>query len=217
MSSNWLDHFPALQTIKTSGWQQACDQARVVELPAEKPVFQTGDSCRQFLLVLEGSVRVQKLSDSGREILLYRVEAGQSCILTTACLLGSKHYQAEAFTESTVKAVVIPSAAFRRAMDDSAALREFVFAGYGQRLTELLMLIEAIAFGRLDCRLAAYLLNQGPGPLKTTHQQIARELGTAREVVSRTLKEFERRGWLRLSRASIELLEPEQLNRLSLL
>ncbi|GGB90748.1 hypothetical protein GCM10011352_15970 [Marinobacterium zhoushanense] len=162
-------------------------------------------------------MRVQKLSDSGREILLYRVEAGQSCILTTACLLGNRQYQAEAFTESPVKAVVIPSAAFQRAMEDSSALREFVFSGYGQRLTELLMLIEAIAFGRLDCRLAAYLLNQHPGHLKITHQQIARELGTAREVVSRTLKEFERKGWLQLSRASIEILEPEKLSQLSLM
>jgi len=215
MNNDWLEHFPGLHKIKSAAWQQACTQAKVVELPPERQLFHTGDSCRRFLLVLEGSVRVQKLSDSGREILLYRVESGQSCILTTACLLGNKPYQAEAFTETSVKAVTIPAAAFQHAMDDSALLREYIFSGYGQRLTELLMLIEAIAFGRLDCRLADYLLQHGPGPLKTTHQQIARELGTAREVVSRTLKEFEHRGWVKLARGSIELQRIDDLKVLS--
>ncbi|KEA63867.1 transcriptional regulator, Crp/Fnr family [Marinobacterium lacunae] len=215
MNVDWLTHFPTLQTIQSPGWTDACAQARVIQLPAEQPVFKSGDSCRQFLLVLEGSVRVQKLSENGREILLYRVESGQSCILTTACLLGNKAYQAEAFTETPVSAVIIPAPAFHKAMEDSESLREFVFSGYSQRLTELLMLIEAIAFGRLDCRLAGYLLQNNCTVLKTTHQQIARELGTAREVVSRTLKEFEHKGWVRLSRGSIELLQPISLKNLS--
>ena len=178
-------------------------------------MFHTGDSCQQFILVLEGSVRVQKLSESGREIVLYRVESGQSCILTTACLLGSSPYQAEAFTETAVRAVIIPSKAFEQALDDSKQLRHFVFAGYGQRLTELLMLIDAISFGRLDCRLAARLLKSDETPIRTTHQQLANELGTAREVISRTLKEFERQGWVKLGRGSIEVIATAQLNNMS--
>lgn len=217
MDNNWLERFPALKEIKSEGWERACSQAKVIDIPADQPVFHTGDSCRQFLLVIEGSVRVQKLSENGREILLYRVEAGQSCILTTACLLGNNNYQAEAVTETPVKAVVIPAQLFLHAMEDSESLREFVFSGYGQRLAELLMLIEAIAFGRLDCRLADYLLQRSGAPLKTTHQQIARELGSAREVVSRTLKEFERKGWVKLSRGEIEVLQPVPLQQLNLM
>lgn len=211
----WLEHFPALQNIDTPGWRNACDQARELTLPAHQPVFHSGDTCNQFLLVLEGSVRVQKLSDSGREIVLYRVESGQSCILTTACLLGNNPYQAEAFTETTVHAVAIPAAAFERALDDSKQLRNFVFNGYGQRLTELLMLIDAISFGRLDCRLASRLLKADNAYLRTTHQQLASELGTAREVISRTLKEFERQGWVKLGRGSIELINTKALAELS--
>lgn len=211
----WLQHFPALKSVDSPAWQAACQAARVIELPADQLLFQSGDPCRQFLLVIRGSVRVQKLSESGREILLYRVEAGQSCILTTACLLGSGPYQAEAFTETPVTAVVIPASAFEHALDNCKAVRQFVFAGYSQRLTELLMLIDAISFGRLDCRLAERLLQSGQGELKITHQQLARELGTAREVVSRTLKEFERRGWVQLARGTISLLAPEQLGKIS--
>lgn len=211
----WLEHFPTLKHIESDSWHRACQAARVLDLPAEQPLFHAGDPCRQFLLVINGSIRVQKLSENGREILLYRVESGQSCILTTACLLGSSPYQAEAWTETEVTAVVIPATDFGRALDSCKAVREFVFAGYTQRLTELLMLIEAISFGRLDCRLAERLLQPGLTTLRTTHQQLARELGTAREVVSRTLKEFERRGWVRLARGSIELQATDELRALS--
>ncbi len=213
----WLDCFPALQDIDTPGWRAACEQAKEINLPAGQPVFHSGDACNQFLLVLEGSVRVQKLSESGREIVLYRVESGQSCILTTACLLGNSPYQAEAFTETAVRAVAIPAPAFERALDDSKQLRSFVFNGYGQRLTELLMLIDAISFGRLDCRLASRLLKAEGSPVRTTHQQRASELGTAREVISRTLKEFERHNWVKLGRGSIDLIEPQALKELAAL
>jgi len=211
----WLEHFPSLKQIESDSWRTACRNARVIELPPEQSLFHAGDPCRQFLLVIEGSIRVQKLAENGREILLYRVEAGQSCILTTACLLGSSPYQAEAFTETAVTAVLIPALEFGQALDECKAVRQFVFEGYGQRLTELLMLIEAISFGRLDSRLAERLLQAEGRELKTTHQQLARELGTAREVVSRTLKDFEHKGWVRLGRGSIALLAPEQLRGLS--
>lgn len=213
----WLALFPALQNIDTPGWHSACEQAREVSLPANQPLFHSGDACNQFLLVLEGSVRVQKLSESGREIVLYRVESGQSCILTTASLLGNSPYQAEAFTETEVRAVVIPAQAFERALDDSKQLRSFVFEGYGQRLTELLMLIDAISFGRLDCRLAARLVKSESPQILTTHQQLANELGTAREVISRTLKEFERHGWVKLGRGSIDVITPEALRDMAVL
>ncbi len=215
--TDWLTSFPTLAEIDSPGWRIALARAKTVELPAQTPVFHLGDRCRQFILVLAGSVRVQKLSESGREILLYRVEEGQSCILTTACLLGDIPYQAEALTETAVRAVVIPADAFYDALDDSAELRRFVFDNYAQRLSELLQLIDAISFGRVDRRLAALLSQhaQQSATLLLTHQELARELGTAREVISRTLKEFERLGYLSLSRGRIEILDAAQLQNLA--
>lgn len=204
---SWLSHFPALAAIRDEAWLKVRNDALSVSLPAGETVFREGDRCSNFFLVLQGAVRVQKLSESGREIVLYRVEAGQSCILTTACMLGGSNYNAEACTESEVAAVVLPFAAFRHALDGSHGFREFVFSAYAERITELLMLIDAISFGRIDQRLAAYLLQHanGAGMLQLTHQELARELGTAREVVSRMLKEFERRGMVELARGRITL------------
>lgn len=158
--------------------------------------------------MIDGSVRVQKLAENGREIVLYRVEEGQSCILTTACLLGGGAYQAEAITETPVKAVVMPNKTFHIMIDRSRPFREFVFGSYMQRITDLLMLIEAITFGRIDARLAAHLLKDSDanGVMLVTHQELARDLGSAREVVSRMLKEFERQGMVELGRGRITLL-----------
>ncbi|MCF6336510.1 MAG: Crp/Fnr family transcriptional regulator [Gammaproteobacteria bacterium] len=208
----WLDHFPALQSIDDDAWLTTLTKARALSLPAGVTVFHEGDVCQNYLLVLAGSVRVQKLSESGKEIVLYRVEAGQSCVLTTACLLSNESYYAEAITETVVEAVSIPLSAFQQALA-VPAFREFVFATYGERVTSLVMLIDAIAFGRMDARLARLLLAMADADnvVHATHQILARELGTAREVVSRLLKEFERHGWLMLQRGCIHLQQRQVL------
>jgi len=210
--TSWLDSFPALRSIDDDVWLRALEKASTSSLPAGVTVFHEGDVCQNYLLVLAGSVRVQKLSESGKEIVLYRVEAGQSCVLTTACLLSSESYHAEAITETVVEAVTIPLLAFQQALA-IPAFREFVFATYGERITSLVMLIDAIAFGRMDARLARLLLAMADGDdvVHATHQILARELGTAREVVSRLLKEFERHGWLALRRGCIHLEQSQIL------
>jgi len=210
--TTWLDYFPALQSIDDDAWLITLAKARTLSLPAGVTVFHEGDACQNYLLVLAGSVRVQKLSESGKEIVLYRVEAGQSCVLTTACLLSSEFYHAEAITETAVDAVTIPLSAFQQALA-VPAFREFVFATYGERVTSLVMLIDAIAFGRMDARLAQLLLAMADTDdvVQATHQILARELGTAREVVSRLLKEFERHGWLVLQRGCIHLRQRQVL------
>jgi CRP/FNR family transcriptional regulator len=213
--SEWLQHFPALARIEDEPWREALSRAVTLALPAGQAVFREGDVCSSFLLVFEGAVRVQKLSESGREIVLYRVEEGQSCILTTACMLGGRSYNAEAFTETEVRAAALPHEPFRHALDGSHEFREFVFGAYAGRVTELLMLIEAVAFGRIDQRLAAHLLHQADadGILHATHQDLARDLGTAREVVSRLLKEFERGGVVSLARGRIGIRDRAALTR----
>lgn len=212
---DWLKHFPALAAIDDPAWLEALAEAQTLSLPAGMAVFREGDQCSNFLLVIDGAVRVQKLSESGREIVLYRVEEGQSCILTTACMLGGKQYSAEGYTETKVQAVALPHHAFQRALHGSHGFREFVFDVYAERVTELLLLIDAISFGRVDHRLATYLLEHADdnGSLSLTHQELARELGTAREVVSRLLKEFERRGLVQLGRGRITLLDRPALQQ----
>ncbi len=214
-SSDWPSHFPALQSITDPCWLAAVKAAREVALATGTTVFRDGDPCRSYLLVLEGSVRVQKVSENGKEIVLYRVEAGQSCILTTSCLLADDDYLAEAITETEVTAVAIPAHHFHNALSHSAEFRKFVFHSYGRRIATLMALVEALAFGRMDARLAHRLLDikQTRGEISVTHYELAADLGTAREVISRLLKDFERHGWIKLHRGRIEILDPQALRR----
>ncbi len=212
-SLQWPECFTALAGIQDAAWLAALQQARLVRLPAGARIFGEGDPCLNYLLVLDGVVRVQKLSASGREILLYRVRSGESCVLTTTSLLADRTYKAEAYSETEVKALALPSAAFSSALEGSPSFRRFALESYGERLSDLLMLIDAIAFGRLDARLAQRLLDlaEADGTLEVKHQDLARELGTAREVVSRSLKAFEQAGWVNLKRGRIEILQRRAL------
>ncbi len=207
--SLWWNAIPALKDIQDPQWRALMSQVREVDIPPGEPVFRAGDVCRNFLLVLEGSVRVEKLAENGREIVLYRVGRGETCLLTTSCLFAKERYPAYGVTETGVRAVALPDTLFNEALALSAEFRSFVFAAFGARLTELMALVEAIAFGRGDVRLAHRLLELGSASdeVVTTHQQLAAELGTAREVVSRFLKEFEHRGLVRLARGRIVIVD----------
>jgi CRP/FNR family transcriptional regulator len=214
---DWLAHFPELARIEDPEFRRLAASAQVIAVPAGVTVFRPGDACQSYLLVLTGSVRVQKVSETGREIVLYRVGPGESCILTTSCLIAGERYPADGVTETDVTAVSLPVAAFQRAVATSEAFRRFVFASFGERMANLMVLVEAVAFGRMDARLAERLLAlAGPGGrISATHQQLAAELGSAREVVSRLLKEFERHGWLALERGQITVLDRAGLGRLA--
>jgi len=209
----WLARFPALHSIADPYWLAARKTARVMTLPEGTTLFRDGDPCRNYLLVVHGSVRVQKISESGKEIVLYRVEAGQSCVLTTSCLLAEDSYLAEAVTETEVTAVAIPARHFHHALSHSAPFRKFIFHSYGRRIATLMALVEALAFERMDTRLARRLLDKrgDPGEISVTHHELAADLGTAREVISRLLKDFEHRGWIRLYRGRSEILDPDAL------
>lgn len=213
----WTRQFPLLATLAGPEWQAILRQTRVVELPAGVTVYHVGDSCENYLLVLEGSVRVRMFSEGGHEIVLYRVEEGQSCILTTSCLLAKERYQAEAVTETPVRAVIFSAAGFEAALARLAGFRQFVFSAYAQRVTDLLCLIDAIAFGRMEVRLATLLLQRlgEQQELQITHQGLANELGTAREVVSRLLKEYERRGIVEPHRGRLVVKDLPQLRQMS--
>lgn len=211
----WLAHFPELSGLDDPVWYKVLDSARPVEIPAGTIVFRDGDGCQNYMFILEGTVRVQKMAENGREIVLYRVNAGEACILTTSCLLSHQRYPAEGITETDLRAISIPVAHFDEGVAGSAGFRAFVFSSYGRRIADLILLVEDVAFGRMDMRLGQYLLDtvDDEGNVDGTHQGIAAELGTAREVVSRQLKEFERRGWVKLGRGLITISDLEALQK----
>lgn len=217
MSIGWVEQFPGLKTLQPAVGEALIDASRVVKLPAGTRIFGPGRAPENYLLLLEGTVRVQQVSESGREIVLYRVSAGESCALTTACLMGYEAYQAEGLAETDVEAVAIPRVLFDDLIARSAEFRRFVFTAFSVRITNLFKIIEEVAFSRIDIRLAQRLLELADGEdrVSLTHQQLAAELGTAREVVSRQLHEFQRRGWISTSRGVIVVTEHGGLEDLS--
>jgi CRP/FNR family transcriptional regulator len=189
-------------------------QGQPFDAPEGAHLFSPGAACTHFLLLTSGTVRVQMLAPSGREIVLYRLRPGESCVMTTACLLGGRAYLGEGIAETALRGVLIDARAFERLIAASADFRAFVFGAFAARLAELAARIEEIALERIDVRLARWLLH-GPDTIERTHYAIAVELGSAREVVSRQLKDFEQRGWLVLRRGCVELLARAALRALA--
>lgn len=219
--------FAGLADCVRPDWLAACRQIQMVTLPAGHTVFRAGDLCSQYVIVRHGEICVRRFAENGREIVLYRVGDGQTCALTTSCLLAHEAYPAEGVTETEVQALLLPEATFQLALSLSAEFRSFVFRAFGSRLSELISLVEAVALRPIELRLAERLLMLagcsgppgsalGPGnhEIHKTHQELAAELGSAREVISRQLKEFERRGWLQPGRGSLRLLAPDQMRQL---
>ncbi|WP_374435593.1 Crp/Fnr family transcriptional regulator [Tabrizicola sp.] len=214
--THWTDRFSGLAALPEDVAHDLETRSRVVHLPAGTRVFAPGQRAQNMLLLLSGSVRVQQVSDTGREVFLYRVQAGESCVLTTACMLADEDYSAEGIAETDIAAVAIPRAVFDDLSGRSPVFRRFIFQTYSRRIADLFGLIDDIVFQRLDVRLAERLLAlEHDGLIAATHQALAVELGTAREVISRTLGEFQRRGWVELSRGEIRITSRAGLERLS--
>ena len=208
-----LGRFPLFAELPPPLLEALLGEAQLLRAPAGGVLFDANQPCRGFPLVLEGSVRVTKTAPNGREILLYRVEPGQSCILSGGCLLGHSDYTATGIAETEVELLSIPPAPFNELMLQFEPFRRYVFGMYGERLSEVMELVEEVAFRQLDARLAQLLIRRGP-VIEGTHQQLAGELGSVREIVSRLLRGFEQRGWLRLERERITVLEPKALSAL---
>ncbi|MBL4891668.1 MAG: Crp/Fnr family transcriptional regulator [Rhizobiaceae bacterium] len=214
---DWIEQFKGLSQLEVPIRNFLVQRSGIISAPKDTVIFGPGKAPENLLLLLDGTVRVQQLSESGREIVLYRVHAGESCVLTTACLLAYEDYSAEGIAETDVEAVAIPRQVFDDLISQSKTFRRFVFSAYSKRITDLFFVIEEIAFQRIDIRLAQKLLELGAktGVINSTHQQMAAELGTAREVVSRQLQEFQRRGWVAQSRGTIELLDKSKIRVLA--
>jgi CRP/FNR family transcriptional regulator, anaerobic regulatory protein len=215
-SMTWIQRFADLKSLPPALAAELDARATKVTLPAGTHVFDPGQPARNMLLLLSGTVRVQQSSGSGREVFLYRVHAGESCVLTTACMLADEAYTAEGIAETEVQAVAIPRAVFDDLSGRSAEFRSFVFRAWSHRIAELFSLIDDIIFQRMDVRLAERLLAlEQHGVILVTHQALSVELGTAREVVSRLLGEFQRRGWVSLARGEVRVVSREGLIHLA--
>jgi len=188
------------------------------QVPAGGVMFNEHSPCSGFPLVLAGSVRVVQRFPNGREIQLYRVKSGESCLLSGSCLLGNSDYAASGIAETAVELVVIPPAEFRALVASDEVFREHVFSLYGERLAALMQLVEAISWQKLDQRLAALLVGRtrnGATTVQATHQALADELGSVREIVSRLLRSFEDRGWVELGRERISVRDVAALAALA--
>ena len=217
MANNWQQSFPHLSEINDAVINDLMNNAGTINMPANSTAFHQGDACSNYQLILSGSIKVMTRAENGREIVLYRLGDGDSCVLTTSCLFGNARYPAEGISETDVTALAIPATQFNQAIEHSKPFREFVFNSFSSHLSSLITLVEEVTFGKLDIRLARHLLKLSTdnSTLETTHQQLATELGSAREVISRLLKDFESRGWLKLYRGSLEVLDKQSLEKLA--
>ena len=213
VKSRLLERFPVFGELPPALLERLLAEAPLARAPRGTVLFDAHQPCRGFPLLLEGSVRVTKTAPNGREILLYRVEPGEGCILSGGCLLGRSDYSATGIADEDVTLLSIPPALFQELMLGHEPFRRFVFGMYGERLAEMMQLVEEVAFHRLDARLAQALARRGP-VIDATHQKLADELGSVREIVSRLLRGFEARGWVKLERERITVLDAPALGRL---
>jgi CRP/FNR family transcriptional regulator, anaerobic regulatory protein len=182
-------------------------------------LYEEGFPCPLVPLVLSGVVRVYKMSETGREITLYRVAPGEMCVLSSTCALAGQDAKlpAVAVAETDVELLAVPSHVFRRLLREQPGLQSFINRLLTVRLAEMMMVVDEVAFGRVDLRLAELLLRrsagEGGGAVTLTHAQLATELGSAREVISRLLKELERQGLVRLGRGRVDVLDAAGLRR----
>jgi CRP/FNR family transcriptional regulator len=208
------DHYPLIAALPARLQEAVREQGQRVDAPARKTFFGEDDPCDNFVMVTEGAVRVVKDSGDGREIVLYRVLPGDSCILTVSCLLGEARYPASGIVEGNLVGATIGKALFDQLIAESPPFRRFIFTFFAQRLTLLMALIEEITFHHTDARLAGLLLRTGP-ELHSTHQMLADELGSVREVISRILKDFESRSLVHLDRGQIRVLDSDALDNIA--
>jgi CRP/FNR family transcriptional regulator len=210
--SRIMQQYPVLRGLSSSEFGELFETANLLQLAAGTVVFDEKQRCQGFPLLLSGSLRVVKSAASGRELRLYRVLPGESCILTSSCLLGDTPYQARGLAEEPLEMVVLPARVFHNLIDKHIAFRRYVFQIFSERITGLMELVTAVAFHKLDQRLAALLVGKS-ATIHATHQSLADELGSAREIVSRLLKGFAEQGWVRLGREQITIIDESAIKK----
>lgn len=213
--THWTHRFIGFSRLSDEVRQRLEQAARMRRFKAGRRVFGSGESPPGMLFLIEGTIRVHQQGDTGRDIVLYRVSGGESCVMTAACHFTYLHSYAEGLAETDVLAAEVPRAIFDDLVKQSPEFRDFVLSAYSQRLIDLFQVIDDVVFGRVDLRIAESLLRLADDAcdVRVTHQSLADELGTAREVVSRQIGEFQKRGWVEQGRARVHLLDAAALQR----
>ncbi len=214
---DWTERFRGTRGLPRPVRDRLLASARVARYARGATVFSPDARPDNLLFLVEGTLRVSQTAESGREIVLYRVEAGESCVLTTACMLAQEAYNAEGIAETPLVAVALSQDSFDQLAAEEPTFRKFIFAAFARRLLDLLHVVDEVAFGRIDVRLATRLLALAgdTAEVEATHDDLAKELGTAREVVSRVLHDFQKRGLVSQSRGRVTLLSRERLARVA--
>ena len=216
MNPRWrgqlLRIYPVLRELPAPLLKRVELTATPVHASAGQRLFSDGSPCTFYPLLIEGTIRASKVSPEGHEILLYRLNPGESCVITVVTLLGEVSYPAIGTAETNLALLAVPRNVFMEVVLASAAFRVFVFSALSQRLAHLMALVDDVAFRRVDQRLASRRLLREPDA--TTHQMLADDLGTSPEVVSRILETFQHAGMIRLGQERIEILDRNALDLL---
>jgi CRP/FNR family transcriptional regulator len=206
--------YPSLADLPAGLGDELARGLVFLRLPAAGLLFREHDSCHGFPMVVSGRARISRMLADGRELELYEVGPGESCVLSTTCLLGNARYNAHGTCETDVELALLPQPLFERLLGEHPPFRAAVFGQFGERLLQLVELAESVGFRRVEERLAAALLGAG-STLSISHERLAQRLGASRETVSRALKAFEGNGWVRLGRGRIAILQPRALRALA--
>ncbi|HKI55272.1 MAG TPA: Crp/Fnr family transcriptional regulator, partial [Anaerolineales bacterium] len=210
---------PFLQRADAFLINELKQHAQFAKISAGHDIFVDGDRVDGIALLLSGVVRVYKIGETGREITLYRFGLGESCILSANAIMSDKSFPAIATVEEDAEAVMIPAEVFREWVNKYEPWREFVFGLLSERLSTVMTVVDEVVFKRMDRRVASFLLNQAEvqNPMRVTHQEIAAELGSSREVISRILEDFSREGLINAGRGTIEAMDFEGLKSRSVM
>lgn len=213
---SWTDEAPDLAALDAPA-RARLERITPMLAPAGTVLFRPGEAVKGYVIVLKGKIGVHLVGPTGRDILLYRVERGQSCIQSTLGLMGGEDYSAEAVAEQDTRLVLMPREVFLELIDSSAGFRRMVFAAFAERMQTMMHVLERIAFQRVEARLAAHLLAQADdeGRVRATQQELATAIGSAREVISRRLDVLAKRGWIAQERGETRILSPEALRQLA--
>ncbi len=206
-TDSFLKIFPVFRNEQTQQLEQLLANGVKKNLSKGDSLYFEGDLCQGIGFLLSGEIRIFKIGENGREITLYEVFPGETCILNASCLLSNQRYPANATATADGTIIFIPAGLFMGMMSVSVIMRNFIFALFSRRFNEIIELLEEVTFGKLNERLSEYLIEKSSNDLLlTSHQMIANDLGTSREVISRLLKDFERKGQVALSRNQVKII-----------
>ncbi|VAW23440.1 Transcriptional regulator, Crp/Fnr family [hydrothermal vent metagenome] len=213
--SNWTIGALGLEDIDKEA-REKLGALKPTILPAGHILFRPGDAVSGFVMALSGRLGVYLTGANGRELLLYSVVPGQTCVQTTLGLLGEQYYTGEAIAETDISVVLVPKSMFMELMANSSGFRTFVFKAFADRLQTVMRVLEKVAFVTIEARLARCLLERADNRVvRATHQELAVMIGTSREVVSRRIEVLVRKGIVKAQRGMIELADAGALKKLA--